>query len=369
MRSGADRSAIAFGEHLLAVLGEGVFTSTYKYAVVLGLLDLCLEHAGRTGSPPESVTTRQLAEKVIALYWPHARLFDGRRVLRQNSGGQAEILSSIEKFLAAHADGSTPTLHRASRDWAADYEKLVRRVEWVLVEMPLPKLQRIGREVVPFLYQIRWSDDVRRRDLSDPGFDNLIRFVPGAGDHLVRLAGLIRPLVQREWASLVARLNPDLVPDAELDRFLFDAERAALDPVREELANLQNGDCFYCETPLDAVSHVDHFIPWSRHPDNGLDNLVVAHARCNGKKRDRLAAHSHVDHWREWTRSRSNELSRISKARGWPRDERKTLSVARAIYLRLPAGTRLWLRGNDLEPLDPERMRSLLVDPASAPEA
>jgi hypothetical protein len=35
---------------------------------------------------------------------------------------------------------------------------------------------------------------------------------------------------------------------------------------------------------------VDHFIPWSRHADDGLDNLVAADARCNGQKRDFLAA-------------------------------------------------------------------------------
>jgi hypothetical protein len=25
----------------------------------------------------------------------------------------------------------------------------------------------------------------------------------------------------------------------------------------------------------------DHFIPWSRHPDNGIENLVVTDRRCN----------------------------------------------------------------------------------------
>ncbi len=354
-----DRGAIAFGENLLAVLGGGRFTSTYKYAVVLALLDLCLEQDERNRGAPVSVTTRQLAEKVIELYWPHARIFDGRRVLRQNRGGQAEVLAAIERLLAANAGGASPTFDRAKRKWSVDFETLVREVEWVLVEMPLPKLQRIGSELVPFVYQIAWDDGVKKRDFRGPDFDNLIRFVPGAGDHLIRLSGLIRPLVQREWAALVARLNDDLVQDAELAAFLFESERAALTPVRSDLRQLQDDRCFYCDGPLGTNAQVDHFIPWSRHPDNGLDNLVVADARCNGKKRDRLAAASHVAHWREHGRAFGSGLAEIARRRTWPRNAERSQAVARAIYLRLPRGTRLWLRDDELEPLDPDRLPPL----------
>ena len=44
-----DDSAIAFAEKLLLMLDEGRFSSTYKYAVLLGLLDLCLEHTDAHG--------------------------------------------------------------------------------------------------------------------------------------------------------------------------------------------------------------------------------------------------------------------------------------------------------------------------------
>jgi 5-methylcytosine-specific restriction endonuclease McrA len=65
---------------------------------------------------------------------------------------------------------------------------------------------------------------------------------------------------------------------------------------------LQDDHCFHCAAPLTAGAEVDHFLPWSRFADDGIDNLVAAHPRCNGNKRD----------------------------------------VARAIYLNIPAGTRLW---------------------------
>lgn len=47
-----DRGAIAFAEQLLTVLERGAFVATYKYAVILGLMDLCLEHSTRAGAAP-----------------------------------------------------------------------------------------------------------------------------------------------------------------------------------------------------------------------------------------------------------------------------------------------------------------------------
>ena len=49
-----DRSsaASALAEQLLAVLAEGAFTATYKYAVLLALVDLCVERSTPTGEAP-----------------------------------------------------------------------------------------------------------------------------------------------------------------------------------------------------------------------------------------------------------------------------------------------------------------------------
>jgi 5-methylcytosine-specific restriction endonuclease McrA len=57
--------------------------------------------------------------------------------------------------------------------------------------------------------------------------------------------------------------------------------------------------CFYCDARLGdpARSQVDHFVPWSRYPDDSLDNLVVADVACNGFKSSSLAAADHVARW------------------------------------------------------------------------
>ncbi len=96
MRDAGD--AVAFGEKILSVLDRGSFTSTYKYAVLLGLLDLALEATRRDGAPPTSVTTAQLASRVIELYWPHVREFPAlaREIAMQVAATDPQYLTEAE---------------------------------------------------------------------------------------------------------------------------------------------------------------------------------------------------------------------------------------------------------------------------------
>jgi hypothetical protein len=72
------RDAIGFAEKVLELLDEGRYTATYKYAVLLALIDLCLEGTQASGAPPAMVTTRQLADKIVEIYWPHTVPFARR---------------------------------------------------------------------------------------------------------------------------------------------------------------------------------------------------------------------------------------------------------------------------------------------------
>ncbi len=102
IRESPEGDLIRFAEKLLALLDQGSFTATYKYAVLLGIMDLCMEQVSRTGQAPTSVTTRQLAEKTIELYWPHTVRYPvTETVLRQNQGrgdSQVAIVTAITEF-------------------------------------------------------------------------------------------------------------------------------------------------------------------------------------------------------------------------------------------------------------------------------
>jgi hypothetical protein len=359
------QDVVAFAERVLVLLDQGSFVATYKYAVLLALMDLCLEKTTKHGTAPETITTRELAEKVIELYWKHTLTFKGR-TLRQNGGRQARILTDICEFRASLPDPSV-TFNRATRDAALQYQRLVHKIEWTLILMPLPRLQVIGRQTEPLLYDIAWGLDIgrRRQAVSDyqknPAagtFDNRIALRPRVGEYLVVLNGLLRPLLHRSWAEMVARLNG--LDESRLESFLFGVDRAQLAPLRPSLLDLQNGRCFYCSRGLGRTAAVDHFIPWSRYPDNGIQNLVAADPGCNTAKRDFLAAEEHVARWHERNWKREPQLVDIAERLRWENHGGDTLGVARGIYLRLPAGAQLWLKGSDFKPADPARLRAAL---------
>jgi hypothetical protein len=45
----SELDAVAFAEKVLSLLDQGRFVATYKYAVLLGLIDLCLENVSSNG--------------------------------------------------------------------------------------------------------------------------------------------------------------------------------------------------------------------------------------------------------------------------------------------------------------------------------
>jgi HNH endonuclease len=108
---------------------------------------------------------------------------------------------------------------------------------------------------------------------------------------------------------------------------------------------------------LSRAHHVDHFIPWSRHPDDGIHNLVVADERCNLKKRDYFAAAEHLERWRERSVRHAADLSGIAQEKNWGAGGDRTLGVARAIYLGLPDHVRLWHGGDEFVVIERERPR------------
>jgi len=93
------------------------------------------------------------------------------------------------------------------------------------------------------------------------------------------------------------RNAPILGKTDDLEGFMFGTPRADLSPVADLLVGIQSKRCFYCDGVLANAGVVDHFIPWSRYPRDTAHNFVLAHAGCNGDKRELLAAKKHLDRW------------------------------------------------------------------------
>lgn len=141
------------------------------------------------------VTTTQLAEKVVELYWPHTTPFEGAAgdVLRQNTGREAVILRRIRSFRNDVAADPGWSLHRVRLRSARRFSSLIEDIEWTLVLMPLPKLQRFGGAESRFIYEISWNDFITKSQWRSADFDNRISFAGNAAHHLVRLSPCSAP--------------------------------------------------------------------------------------------------------------------------------------------------------------------------------
>jgi hypothetical protein len=361
----SSESADVFAERLLQVIDEGRRTATYKLALLLALMDACAEEADVHGRAPETLHTRVVARHVLRLYLPQVRLYlgdDGDPLqLRQITNKQSAVLGAVIRLHVVAEQQGCRTIGEIAHRLPDEYERCLDEVERTFARYPLRLLQVVGHEPRPFLYDLDWGESVSLKSLHDDG-GGIVRFRPGAGDHLLRLAPLLRPLIELHWARMVARINRINTGDEHLRDHLFGAERSTFPkPLRSGLADLQDGSCFYCGDRLVNRTQVDHFIPWSRWPNNAIENLVLADA-CNTHKRDYLPALPLVDRWARRMVVDRIELRAIAGRAKWESDPLRSLSLARSCYAHVPAGTPLWLAVDDFTDDDPGVISARLAD-------
>ncbi|MBY0514851.1 MAG: HNH endonuclease [Gemmataceae bacterium] len=311
---------VRFLRNVQRLLAEGQFVASYKFALIHALADLAVLKGDDTGAPLE-IDTKEIAAKFVELYWRQARPFQvgGEAtglVLQQNTGGQAEIISHIMK--SQQKGGAS--LFRLKQEDRDRWSRLVNKVDKVVCEMPLWKLQTVGKVQLNFLYENLEGS-------------NRITMKPGVAYCLRAFYELIRDLVEGAWVRFVQKVNGGKLGGVtDLGTFLFGEERASLEAYRPILIDVQKGDCLYCRKPLSGKTQVDHFVPWSRYPADLGHNFVLAHDRCNNAKSDFLAAENHLAAWVERNREHRDELDARLVAAALPCDLTATVRIARWVY-------------------------------------
>ncbi len=347
---------------------EGSLSSTCKYALFIAILGLCINTTEASGAAPSSLTTREPAIKAVELRWDRLAPYRAHGTFRFafGHGGQAEILRRIESVRARWTDDRGDTVFGFQAVYPEPYERFLDFVDWKLIEMPIPRLQRLGRgDEERFLYEYNWPAPVRRsvvtayQEKAPETFAHSLALRPGVADELVRPNGLLRLISCREWAVRVAKLSA--LPEAGFEHFLFDVDRASPSVVRKLLRDWQDDCCSDCGGRF--IGGVDVAISFTRprHGDNGLDNLVPAHGKCNNSKGDFLASAEHVERWTELSGGLDADLAAVARECGWPRDRDRSTAVARAVCIRLPAGARMWRGPDTLDSVDHTRFRRALV--------
>jgi hypothetical protein len=330
---------------LLVVINEGRRESTYKLALLLALIDWC------TRNESDRVSSHELAELVLATYWRQVRPFphgdDAEVVLEQ--GRKPKILTVVAD-LRERAGGANP-LRMVRVHHPNEYAKAVRSIQGVLNQQPIPRLQYVGRQNVPFLYECEWAPKIgpTRSDGPDP----CITLRPGALPGMKSLGPLIRPIVERVWVSDLVERNRLDSEEGRVREHLFGAARRSLPQrARNELVSIQEGRCFYCRRPIGASTHVDHFVPWSKHPNDSLENLLLSCRSCNLSKSDHLCSYEFVARWLEHLDTNAGALETLANSESLESDRRSSERIARGTYSTLRIGSLVWVGDGSLTQLD-----------------
>lgn len=334
-------------ERLLRVVDEGRRTATYKLALLMALIN-----AAAVSDGSSDIGTRAIAEEVLAIYYPQTRIYvanDGiERELRQiTMKGSPPLRAALRLRLLGDVAGCR-TVDDAKDRLRDAYELAVAAVEDTFVRYPIPLLQVVGTQLVPFLYSADWPEGTSVASLRRHGRDRVC-LLPGVADRLVVLGPMLRPLVEMHWTNDVARWTGVDLEDAALHAHLFGSERVSFPPrLVGGLSELQDGACFYCGDAVHGRGQVDHFLAWRRWPNDAVENLVLAD-RCNGAKSDHLVARQHLDRWNVHVASRSADLAELATTSNWRSAPARTRSLVTSTYSHLAAGTPLWVRGANFE--------------------
>lgn len=339
---------LLLGQRVVAILETGLRTATYKLATLMALIEHCIENLPDDPAAPLTVPLPDLAHRVLTTYWRQVRPFDGHE-LRQSTQPHARILIATNEF--RHAAGHPGSVDIACLRAPADYHKAIDSIVLCLAQQPLHRLQKLpgaaGSD--PFLYEDGFlHDQVSRSTLRAHG--DAIELRPGVAAGLARLAGLLKPTLEIMWVEDVRRMNKFLdaeVPDVA--GHLFGRERIAMTAVRGPFKEAFGPHCFYYNTHLPANNPVDHVLPWSLVGIDGLTNLVLACARCNGDKSGALPAVALVDRALERDHS---VLEDIAATLQWPTQRERVVAAARGIYRGQPAGVPTWSGYQRRERLD-----------------
>lgn len=345
----AAEEQLKFITSIQRILDEGAFVATYKFALIMSLADYAVENGDDSGDPLQ-LTTLDIAESFVEYYWRQAVPYVHRNiqvsvsVLKQGTGKQPVVLSRIMQ-LHEQFNGSLSAAHKDSKTWIALLNKVAATIE----QMPLWKLQVVGRSVVPFLYEQHVSG-------------NRIYLNPGVIYNFRRFYDLIRNLVQGAWIRHVRTLNLDLLGESDLAEFLFGAERTVLPGLRSILKSVQSNTCFYCKGQLREGGDIDHFVPWSRYPLDLGHNFVLAHSICNRSKRDFLAAPGHLENWQKRNQLHGHTLGQEFDARCILHNQEATEKIAYWAYSQAEkAGANLWNCKDNVMPIDGSWRQGLIL--------
>ncbi|WP_158768211.1 HNH endonuclease [Paraglaciecola sp. L1A13] len=287
---------IEFISYIQRLLENTETSSTYKFALLHALADLCIE-SDISKKPKLKIEVDDLVERIFSLYWQHAKPFkidssetnDSKEIisresiLHQSTNKEPTVIKTIRTLKGRGGDNLTVAKKLNEKKWVELFNSAKKSIR----EGPLWRLQLIENNIVPFLYEHKKGK-------------SYIQLNEGVADSFRFFHDIVVKLVRQGWADKIASIKSNqasLGKSGELADFLFGSKRVSLKYASELLEKIQGGYCFYCEKKIKGDAHVDHFIPLKKYNYDLAHNFVLAHKKCNQDKSSHLALKIFKDKW------------------------------------------------------------------------
>ena len=305
------------------LLESSSYTSTYKFALLMTIVNLSIE-SGINDDSEHSISYEQLAEQFVQLYWTQALPYSDQSsdsVLRQSSTtGQASVINSI---LDLQHKTKTTSLTIAHTQNIKLWQSTIKDISSTIKKYPAKYLQsaedKVSRECL-YVYDSK---------------SKVIILKPGIAYCFTRFSKIINKLCQQYWTEFVRKNSRNQIyfsDDIDLQQFLFNQSRQSLKVLIPMLIDTQQGQCFYCYKPLRNNIEVDHFIPWSKYPIDTTHNFVLTDHSCNNSKRDYLAQELFYEKWLERNQRHGHTIAQEAKNIGFTTNQLRSETISQWAY-------------------------------------
>lgn len=314
---------VNFLKYIQWLLESGSYTSTYKFALLMALVNVTIESEFH-GNAALFISYEQLAEQFIKLYWNQSLPFasqdniNDEAVLSQNKGSQAVVIVKIIEL-----QNKQSNINKAKISYPNDWAKMRKAIAQNIHKNPAKFLQTPENIERTFLY----SYDEKNKDG--------ITLNKGIAYCLAHFSGIVFKLCEQYWTDFVRdnKRNQHLFNhDTDLKGFLFDQSRQNLASLLPMLIEIQDCQCFYCAKPLKKDMEIDHFIPWSKYPNDTAHNFVLADRSCNNAKRDYLADIPFYERWRLRNQNYNKDITDFALQQGFAAQLATSEQIAKWAY-------------------------------------
>lgn len=243
-------------------------SATYKPALLKALVRCCQRSDALT------MPLVSIGREFSKLYWNQTVVYHLRQAASLTK--EAEAVKLIRKMADEYKTRDISSLPAGAR------AKLDAKMARLLTINVLAAFHTSKPLDMPRLYD--WKPDQGHVEIS-----------PASHLFLTQHGQALEIIANFYWAEFLEncnRLAPRIVQKVARDAARRGSMAKYLKILEKETPLL----CFYCDVAFgESVPHVDHVIPWSFLLEEGLWDLVLACAKCNGAKSDLLPSRNFID--------------------------------------------------------------------------